>query len=118
MSAEVSRGIYSIMERQGVFVHAFLLDDGNGLTLIDTLSSASAQLILDQLGRIGKQPTDIKRIVLTHAHRAHLGGLAEVKRLSGAPVYCHEWEADIIAGERRIQCTTLRPMAPLAIWPF
>ena len=32
-------------------------------------------------------------------HRGHLGGLATLKQLSGAPVYGHEWEADIIAGD-------------------
>lgn len=118
MSVEVATGIYPIMERKGIYVHAFLLDDGRDLTLIDTLSSADATLILNALARIGKQPTDIKRILLTHAHRAHLGGLAQIKRLSGAPIYCHDWEADIIAGERRIQATTLGLMRPLRIWPF
>jgi glyoxylase-like metal-dependent hydrolase (beta-lactamase superfamily II) len=118
MSAQETAGIYSIMERKGIYVHAFLLDDGNDLTLIDTLSSAGAQGIVDTLDRIGRQPTDIRRILLTHAHRAHLGGMAEIQRLSGAPVYCHAWEADIVAGDRRIQATTLRPMRPFRIWPF
>ena len=43
----------------------------------------------------------LKHILLTHAHRSHLGGLSELKRMSGATVYAHEWEADIIAGERK-----------------
>lgn len=43
----------------------------------------------------------LKHILLTHAHRSHLGRLAELKRMSGATVYAHEWEADIIAGERK-----------------
>lgn len=118
MSENGVLGIYPVMERKGIFVHAFLLDDGDGLTLIDTLSSANAQLIVDRLSRLGKRPTDIRRIVLTHAHRAHLGGLARLKQLSGAAIYCHEWEADIVAGERKIQCTPLTPMRPLRIWPF
>jgi glyoxylase-like metal-dependent hydrolase (beta-lactamase superfamily II) len=72
-----------------------LLDQGNGLTLIDTLFDADARRILAQLQAIGKTVQDIKYITLTHTHRSHLGGLARLKELSGAPVYAHEWEADI-----------------------
>ena len=115
---EVAPGIYSMMQRQGVLVHAYLVDDGAGLTLIDTLYGADARLVLDELNRIGRSATDIKHIILTHAHRAHLGGLAALKSLSGAPVFCHEWERDIVEGDRRIQFTTFRPMRPLVVWPF
>ncbi|HEV2743362.1 MAG TPA: MBL fold metallo-hydrolase [Rubrobacter sp.] len=59
---------------------------------------------------------DLKRILLTHGHRSHLGGLATLKRLSGATVYSHEWEADIIAGERTAQPVTIVPMRPLGTY--
>ena len=36
-----------------------------------------------------------------------------LKRLSGTTVYSHEWEADIIAGERPAQPVTIFPMRPL-----
>lgn len=115
---EIAQGVYSMQERKGLFVHAFLLDDGDGLTLIDTLISLDAETILDELKRIGKSVTDIKRIVMTHAHRAHLGGIAKLQQASGASVYAHEWEADIISGDRQLQNTTLRPMKPYFLWPF
>ncbi|MCA9871353.1 MAG: MBL fold metallo-hydrolase, partial [Anaerolineae bacterium] len=89
---EIAPGIYSMSQRQGAYVHAFLLDDGNGLTLIDTLYDTDAHRILAELQRIGKTPQDIKHIIMTHCHRSHLGGLARLKELSGAPIYAHEWE--------------------------
>jgi glyoxylase-like metal-dependent hydrolase (beta-lactamase superfamily II) len=115
---ELTPRIYVIREVRGIFVHAFLLDDGDGLTLIDTLHSKGAKGILNQISRIGKTTSDLKRIVLTHAHRAHLGGLAVLKAVSGADVYCHGWEADIVAGDRKPQCMSLKPTSPLTLWPF
>src|SRR5665809_43698 len=100
---QIAAGAYSVGQKMGGHVHAFLFDDGGELTLIDTLFDTDAHVVLDYIRRLGRSPTDVKRIALTHAHRSHLGGLAELKRLSGATVYAHEWEADIIAGERAAQ---------------
>jgi glyoxylase-like metal-dependent hydrolase (beta-lactamase superfamily II) len=98
---------------KGGHVHAFLLDDGTDLTLIDTLFDTDAGRVLDRISAIGKSVEDLKHIVLTHAHRSHLGGLATLKNLSGATVYSHAWEADIVAGERTAQPVTPVPMRPL-----
>ncbi|HEY1407608.1 MAG TPA: MBL fold metallo-hydrolase, partial [Promineifilum sp.] len=87
---EVAPGIYSLGVKQGGRVHAYLLDDGQGVTVVDTLFDADARLILEELARIGRSPTDVKHLIQTHAHRSHLGGLARLKELSGAPVYAHE----------------------------
>lgn len=115
---EIAPGIYSISQKKGIYVHAFLLDDGDGLTLIDTLYSSDASQILSEFQRINRKITDLKRIVLTHAHRAHLGGLALLKSASRAAVYCHAWEADIVAGDRKSQCMSLQPMRPYRLWPY
>ncbi|MGH2986970.1 MAG: MBL fold metallo-hydrolase, partial [Solirubrobacterales bacterium] len=45
-------------------------------------------------------------------------GLAKLKRLSGALIYAHEWEADIIAGERVAQPVSLVPSGPLSLIPM
>ena len=113
---EIANGIYSLGQRRGGRVHAFLIDDGHGLTLVDTLADDDARRVLAAIGRLGRGPSDLKRIVLTHGHRSHLGGLAALKRLTGATVYAHPWEADIIAGQRRAQPVTFRPVRPLRTW--
>jgi glyoxylase-like metal-dependent hydrolase (beta-lactamase superfamily II) len=115
---EVAPGIYSLGQKQGANVHAFLLDDGQGVTVVDTLYDGDARLILDELDRIGRSPLDIKHLVMTHAHRSHLGGLARLKELSGAPIYAHEWEADIIAADRVAQPVSRRPYRPFRTWPL
>ena len=62
---EVAPGIYSMTQTKGAYVHAFLLDDGNGLTLVDTLYDRDAHRILAELERIGKSVKDIKHIIMT-----------------------------------------------------
>ena len=89
---------------------------GNGLTLVDTLFDTDGGRVLAAIRQIGRQVTDLKNIIATHAHRSHIGALATLKKLSGATIWAHEWEADIIAGERRAQGVTIWPRAPLRVY--
>jgi glyoxylase-like metal-dependent hydrolase (beta-lactamase superfamily II) len=100
---KLTDGLYSMSTRKGGRVHAYLVDDGDGLTLIDTLYDDDAGLILEELSAIGRDPQDIKRICLTHSHKSHLGGLATIQRISGAPVLAHDWEVPIIEGRRKAE---------------
>jgi glyoxylase-like metal-dependent hydrolase (beta-lactamase superfamily II) len=115
---ELAPGIHSLGHAKGGHVHAFLIDDGGELSLVDTLFEDNARLVLDAIRGLGRRITDLKRIALTHGHRSHLGGLATLKRASGARVYAHAWEADIVAGDRRAQPVTLIPKQSLRLLPF
>lgn len=116
---ELAPGIRRIGGQSGGQVNAFLIEDGTDLTLIDTLYETDGRHVHEEIQRLGRSISDLKRIVLTHAHRSHLGGLAELKRRSGATLYSHEWEADIIAGERKAQAVTILPRRPLRAYvPF
>lgn len=109
---EIGPGIHSLSQQMGGYVHAFLLDDGNGLTLIDTLYDTDGRRVLDYIRALGRSPTDLKNIIITHGHRSHLGGLAALKQASGATVFAHEREADIIQGERKAQPISILPRRP------
>lgn len=115
---ELATGVWSLGHGKGGHVHAFLLEAGRELTLVDTLFEGDARLVLEALSRLGRSPTDIERIAITHAHRSHLGGLAALKRASGATVYAHRWEADIVAGERRAQAVSIVPRQSIKLLPF
>lgn len=120
---KIAPGVYEIgADKGGYFkagyTKAFIVDYGDGLAIIDTHYDADARLILDEIARMGKTAQDIKHIALTHAHRGHLGGMATLKRLSGAPTYGHEWEADIIAGDRAIQSPDIFGFDPIQTWPI
>jgi|SRR5215207_409429 len=119
---EVAPGVYSIGHRAGLraylsgYSRAYLLDTGEtGLILIDALGDADARLVLEQIRRLGRRVEDLKHILLTHAHRSHLMGLARLKLLSGATVHSHEWEADLIEARRTAHPVAPRPIRPLRL---
>jgi glyoxylase-like metal-dependent hydrolase (beta-lactamase superfamily II) len=109
-------GIFCLGQKKGGHVHAFLIEGKDGLTLIDTLYDANGAFVAKVIEQIGRPISDLKNIVLTHAHRSHLGGLAALKTLSRAKVWAHEWESDIIAGERKAQGVTVWPRRPLRVY--
>ena len=113
---QIAPGLYSIGQKKGGNVHAYVIDDGGSLTLIDTLFDADAGAIVAEIARAGKGISDLKQIILTHAHRSHIGGLAALKKLSNATVYSHEWEEEIVAGNRKATPVGLWPKAPLQVY--
>lgn len=113
VATQLAPGILSLGQKKGGRVHAFLLDDGESLTLVDTLYDTDGQRVLDAIAGTGRRVEDLRHIVLTHGHRSHLGGARALRERSGAQVYAHEWEADIVRGERKAQPVTLVPKRPL-----
>jgi glyoxylase-like metal-dependent hydrolase (beta-lactamase superfamily II) len=63
-----------------------LVDDDGSVTLVDTGLKSAPPRIVAGLAAIGKHPSDVQRIVLTHAHPDHVGGAAELAETTGAPV--------------------------------
>ncbi len=118
---QIVPGLYSLGDTSGGYVRGFLIDDGKELTLVDTLLDKAGTLVLNELQALGKKPQDVKRIILTHAHQSHLGGLTALKAATGARVYSHVWEADVIEGRKKVEVpktTTLFPQRPLQIYPL
>ena len=97
------------------FVNAFLIDD-NGLTLIDTGTPGSSGKILQAIRELGRQPSDVRRILVTHCHADHTGSLAVVKRLTHAAVYMHPLDAALVRNGQagRSLQFALGPFSPLA----
>jgi glyoxylase-like metal-dependent hydrolase (beta-lactamase superfamily II) len=112
---QIAPGIHSLEQDKGGNVHAFLLDDGQGLTLIDTLYDDDGNVVLAEIAAMGRTPADLTQIILTHAHKSHLGGLAALQKASGATVSSHPWEVDIIAGRRKATPVSKIPKKPLQV---
>ena len=80
----------------------YLIEDPDGLTLIDASIPPSAPKILKQIEDVGRNPTDVKRILLTHAHPDHHGNLPMLKQATGAEIIASEIEKPVIEGKKMI----------------
>lgn len=86
-------------------VNCYLVEEEDGLTLIDAALPFSIKGILLAAKRIGKP---ITRIVLTHAHDDHVGALDALKAaMPDVPVHISARDARLLAGD-----TSLDPHEP------
>ncbi len=77
------------------FVNAYLVEEEDGLTLVDTAIPGSAKAIQAAAGKLGRP---IVRIALTHAHGDHVGSLdALAEGLPGVEVLISERDAKLLA---------------------
>jgi len=91
-------------------VSVYLADaPGDPLTLIDTgpLNSETVSALEAGLARLGYAPSDLERIVVTHAHVDHFGLAGDLVAVSGAQVWTHPWNVAALGDfesdrERRI----------------
>jgi glyoxylase-like metal-dependent hydrolase (beta-lactamase superfamily II) len=83
------------------FVNCYLVEEDDGLTLVDTMIPRSAKAILAAAQDLGKP---IVRIALTHAHGDHIGSLDELAQgeLSGAEVSISSRDARLLAGDQSL----------------
>ncbi|WP_328971841.1 MBL fold metallo-hydrolase [Streptomyces sp. NBC_00239] len=75
---------------------------GTELTLVDAGNVTSGPEIEAAIRSLGLRPEDIRRIVLTHCHRDHVGAAGELAGRYGAEVVAHRLEAPVIRGERPV----------------
>jgi glyoxylase-like metal-dependent hydrolase (beta-lactamase superfamily II) len=80
----------------------YLIADSDGLTIIDAGLPSSPSKILRQLAAAGHKATDVKRILITHAHSDHTGGLPKLKAATSATVMASAPEAEVISGKKPI----------------
>ena len=114
MVREVVAGVYDIPDGM---VHAYLVAESD-LALIDSGYPGSLARVTEGIARLGKQPTDLKEIVITHYHVDHTGNLAALQRASGATTYVHPRDAPYVRGEAAHERLFPRGIADRLIAPI
>jgi len=82
---EVAPNIHAI---RVIGANAFLIVEDE-LTLVDAGHRGSSRMLRAYLAHIGRDMRDITRIVCTHGHPDHIGGVHEIAAASGARVHMH-----------------------------
>jgi glyoxylase-like metal-dependent hydrolase (beta-lactamase superfamily II) len=77
------------------FANAVVLRHKDELTLVDTGFAGKEQLVYDAIKKLGMRESDLKHIVLTHAHPDHLGSAGALLGRIQATTWIHEEDADI-----------------------
>ena len=81
---------------------AFLITGDKGHVLLDGGLPQSAPLITANIRKLGFRVEDVRYLLINHAHFDHAGGLAELKRMSGAKLLASRADAgDLEAGRAR-----------------
>ena len=84
----MAAGVYYVSGND--WVGSYLLETEEGCVLIDTAMHETVYLLLENLRQLGHKPTDIKKILISHAHIDHMGGAKALQELTGAAMYIGE----------------------------
>jgi glyoxylase-like metal-dependent hydrolase (beta-lactamase superfamily II) len=79
-------------------VNVYLIDE-DPLTLVDAgpRTEETIRELRSGLNRVGRRLSDIKRVIISHAHADHYGLAGLVAEESGAEVFIHEWDAPAVS---------------------
>jgi len=84
------------------YVNAFVVAVDDGVVLVDTGLPGRVPKVEQALHEARRTVGEIGTILLTHRHPDHVGGLAELRRRSGARVVAHTADVPVITGERSV----------------
>lgn len=79
---------------------AFLITGSKGHILIDGGLPESAPSIAANIQKLGFRLRDVKYLLINHAHADHAGGLAELKRLTGAQLVASQGDRTVLEAGR------------------
>ena len=92
----------------------YLIEDADGLTLVDAGIPSAANKIVKQLSSADHDVTEIKRILITHAHPDHVGALPALLRQCDAELIMAETEYPILEGEQAIPRAPVEQLSGIA----
>ncbi|MGH2361788.1 MAG: MBL fold metallo-hydrolase [bacterium] len=71
------------------------------ITLIDAGLPGCETKIFAAIESIGRKPTDVKHILITHSDGDHIGALPAIVATTGARVYAQHAEAEVTEGKQK-----------------
>ena len=75
--------------------NAFLVEDDDGLTLIDAGFPGKEAAVFEAIRGLGRMSNQLKNLIFTHGHPDHIGSAAAIVRETGARTYMHPLDIPI-----------------------
>jgi glyoxylase-like metal-dependent hydrolase (beta-lactamase superfamily II) len=91
-------------------VNWYLIEDGERLTLVDAGFPPDWSMLTTSLGSLGHRLSDVKAVVITHAHVDHIGFAERAREECRATVYVHEDDAKLAADPKTIAKSEKSPL--------
>ncbi len=80
-------------------VSTHLIDTGDGLIIIDPGCFESLHVIINNIWSLGFNPSNIKYIVISHAHYDHMDSVKALVSLTGAKTFIGKKDLPLLTGE-------------------
>lgn len=94
---EVSKDVFLVIGRG---TNWCLVREQGAVTLIDAGWPKDGAGIVASVREIGAEPADVRALVLTHAHRDHMGAATDLARRHGIATHCLSAEVDLALGRK------------------
>jgi hypothetical protein len=89
-----------VIEIPIAYVHAYAVVVDDGVVLVDTGLPGRADKVVRAIEEARRRIGEVHTILLTHWHPDHVGGVAELRRRSGARIVAHAGDASRISGAK------------------
>lgn len=80
-------------------VSTHLIDTGTGLIIIDPGCFDSLHVIINNIWELGFNPSDIRYIVVSHAHYDHMDSVKALVSLTKAKTFIGKYDLPLLTGE-------------------
>jgi glyoxylase-like metal-dependent hydrolase (beta-lactamase superfamily II) len=87
LTQNVADGVHRI---EDAYTNWYIVEDEGELTIVDAGVPTSWKSLQEALGALGKRRSDIRALILTHAHFDHIGFAERARAELEIPVYVHE----------------------------